>query len=272
MGMGIGGFFGRLKRGFSISVTSFGVLREHPTMLLFPLVSGIASILYLVALAGGAFVAVPLDSDPALVALGFVYYAGTTFIAVFFNAGLVAAARTHFRGAEPSVRDGLATAWERKTNLIVYALIAATVSVAFRAIEASNEKFGRFITMLLGAAWTVLTYFVVPVIVFEDAGPIEMFKHSGSVMRDTWGETIGIGAGVTLMQFLLVLPGIALSVALVFLVPGLGLPIGLGVGAATIVLGFLVGSALIAVAKTALYLYADEGTVPSEFSEEQLSG
>ena len=266
------GFFDRLRRGFSISVTSLGVLREHPKMLVFPLVSGVASILFLAALLGGVFVGLTVDSEVVWVALAFVYYAGTTFIAAFFNAGLVAAARTHFRGGDPSVRGSLGEAWTHKRNLIVYALVAASVSLILRGIENSNETAGKIVAMLLGAAWTVLTYFVVPIIVFEDVGPIEMFKRSGSVMRETWGETIGIGAGVALMQFLLVLPGIVVAIALVFVVPGLGLPLAVGVGAATIVLGFLVGTSLIAVAKTALYLYADEGTVPSEFTEDQLSG
>ncbi len=271
--MGITGFFGRLKRGFSISTTSFGVLREHPSLLLFPLVSGLASILYLAALVGGVFAVGLPDSDAALVAVAFVYYAGTTFIAAFFNAGLVAAARTHFHGAEPSIGGGLSAAWEHKTNLIVYALIAATVSVAIRAIESSSDTAGKVVAILLGAAWTVLTYFVVPVIVFEDdVGPLGMFKHSGGTFRDTWGETIGIGAGVTLMQLLLVLPGVLVAVALVLFVPAVGLPVGLAVGAAVIVFGYLVGAGLMAVSKTALYMYADEGTVPSEFSEEQLSG
>lgn len=266
------GFFGRLKRGFSISVTSLGVLREHPKMLVFPLVSGIASILFLAALLGGVFVGLAVDSELVWLALAFVYYAGTTFVAAFFNAGLVAAARTHFRGEEPSVRESLREAWTHKRNLLVYALVAASVSLVLRAIENSNETAARIVSALLGAAWTVLTYFVVPIVVFEDVGPIEMFKRSGSVMRETWGETIGIGAGVALMQFLLVLPGILIALALVFAVPGLGLPLAVGVGAATIVLGFLVGTSLIAVAKTALYVYADEGTVPTEYTEEQLSG
>jgi len=167
----------------------------------------------------------------------------------------------------------MSTAWDRKVNLFVYALIAATVSVALRALENSSDLAASIVSFIVGAAWTILTYFVVPVIVFEDdVGPLGMFKQSGSVMRQTWGETIGIGAGVTLMQLLLVAPGILRAVALVLYVPGVGLLIGLAVGAAVIVLGFLTGAALIAVAKTALYMYADDGVVPSEFSEEQLSG
>jgi hypothetical protein len=270
--MVFGGFFARLKRGFSIALTSFGVLREHPSLLLFPLVSGVASILFLAALVGGVFlVGMPEQTAPQ-VAIAFAYYAGTTFIASFFNAGLVASARTHFRGEEPSVRGGLAAAWDHKGTLAVYALIAATVSLILRAIENADERVGRIVSWILGAAWTILTYFVVPVIVFEDVGPLEMFKRSGSLFRDTWGETIGIGAGVALMQLLLVLPGLLLAVALVVFVSSVGLLAGLAVGAAVIVLGFLAGTAMIAVAKTALYLYAEEGTVPSEFSEEQLSG
>jgi hypothetical protein len=270
--MGLGGFFGRLKRGFSIALTSFGVLREHPSLLLFPLVSGVASIMYLAALLGGAFVVDAPDSNALLVAFAFAYYAGTTFVASFFNAGLVDAARNHFRGEEPSVRASLSEAWSHKGSLAVYALIAATVSLALRAIESADERIGQIVSWILGAAWTLLTYFVVPVIVFEDVGPLEMFKRSGSLFRDTWGETIGIGAGVGLMQLLLVAPGILLGVGLVLFVPNVGLLIGVAVGAAAVVLGFLAGTSMIAVAKTALYLYAEEGTVPSEFSEEQLSG
>ncbi|HEY0409974.1 MAG TPA: DUF6159 family protein [Candidatus Dormibacteraeota bacterium] len=56
--------------------------------------------------------------------------AGASFIAVFFNAALVAGAMAHLRGEHPGVAGCLRMAAARAGRILVYALISATVGLA----------------------------------------------------------------------------------------------------------------------------------------------
>ena len=50
-------------------------------------------------------------------------------------------------------------------------------------IQAIEERFGilgRIIASLIGAAWNVVTFLTVPIIVFEDLGPIAALKRPGT--------------------------------------------------------------------------------------------
>ena len=46
---------------------------------------------------------------------------------------------------------------------------------------------------LLGAAWSLATLFIVPVLVLEDHSIPDSFRRSVGVFRQTWGETV-VGA------------------------------------------------------------------------------
>ena len=56
---------------------------------------------------------------------------------------------------------------------------------------------------LLGAAWTMVTFFVVPLIVIEHKSLGDAFKTSLSMLRRTWGEqvTANFGLGIAGMLF-----------------------------------------------------------------------
>ncbi|MFB6178162.1 MAG: hypothetical protein ABEI77_00375, partial [Halorientalis sp.] len=83
------GIFARLKMGWNLSMDSLHVLRENPELALFPLISGIAGLLYIALLFGGSAVVGLFDSQSTGLVVLFLSYLGTSFIAAFFNAGLV---------------------------------------------------------------------------------------------------------------------------------------------------------------------------------------
>ncbi len=49
---------------------------------------------------------------------------------------------------------------------------------------------GRLVVRLIGVAWTLASYFVVPVLAEEDLGPIEALRRSADLFRETWGEQV----------------------------------------------------------------------------------
>lgn len=263
------GIFSRLKMGWNLSMDSLRVLRKQPELALFPVLSGIAGMIFIALLFAGSYVLDLLHGQLGIVVL-FALYLGTAFIASFFNAALVYSARESFAGREPSVRSGIAAAWRHKTPLFVWALASATVGMILRAIEREDNLVANVLALLVSVAWSVITYFIVPVIVFEDVGPLEMFSRSGETFKRTWGETAGASFGVGLVTGLFVVVGIVLSAVVFFALGGLGaggagMVAAIAIAAVVLLVAALGSAALGAIAKTALYVYATEGKQPPEF-------
>ena len=263
------GFFGRLRTGLSLARGSISVLRDHPHLLWYPFLGGIAGLAFLATLFGSVFLFQGTEESPVLYGALFLAYVGETFLAAFFTAALMHATREAFHGDTPTVRGGLAAAWRHKWQLLTWAVIAAVVGVIIRAIEESNETAGRIVALVFGLAWGVITYFVVPVVIFEDTTIREMFSRSGSLVKQVWGESLGSEAGVGIVTFLLVLGGVALTAVVFVVVPGgstAGLLVVLAVGAVAILGALLIGETLSGIAKTAVYVYATEDESPTYFS------
>jgi hypothetical protein len=138
-------------------------------------------------------------------------------------------------------------------------------------IEERVALVGRIVIALVGAAWTIGCYFVVPVLVVEDVGPIDAFKRSVGILKKTWGESIVSTTGLGLIVFLstIVLLVVVGMLTVVLGASGGGwfaLVTGGVLMAAVVVLAALVGSALNAIVLSALYIYATEGKLPAAFS------
>lgn len=269
------GFFGRIKVGFGLAKRSGQLLGAHPKLLAFPLVGGLAGILFMVTLFGGLLVGGLLDEPGVgMYAVLFVAYVVETFVASFFAAALVDATRTVFHGEEPSLRASMAAAWNHKWPLLAWSVIAAVIGVVIQAIESSDNIAAEILASLFAVAWSVMTYFIVPVIVFEDPSVTGMFKQSASTFKNTWGESIGAMGAINIVTFLFVLLGVAVAAAAFFVLPGGGtvaLTVTLIVGGSAIVFGLLVGKALTGIAKTALYVFATENTAPEFFEDMDFS-
>jgi hypothetical protein len=200
----------------------------------------------------------------------FVAYLVETFVASYFTAALVAATRTVFRGDEPSIRRALAAAWQRKLPLLAWSLVAAVVGVVVRLIESNDNVVARVVAGVFAVAWSVMTFFVVPVIVFRDPSVTELFEESARTFKDTWGESIGALGAIDVVTLSLLVVG-AVSGGVTFVATtGLGtvqLLATLLVGGTAVSIGLLVGKTLSGIAKTALYVYATERTAPEYFGD-----
>jgi hypothetical protein len=259
----------RLSTGVRLTRGSLGLLRDYPRLVAFPLLGGLATLAFGAVLSLTVFVADLVDGWLTVVAL-FGFYFVSTFVASFFTAGLVAAVDDAFHGREPTVRAGVAAAWEIKRELAVWAAISAVVGVLLRSLERSESLLSRYAAGLFAVGWTITTLFIVPVLVFEDVSVRGMFSNSASIFKRTWGETLSANFGIGLLQFVVWLGGVAVIVAvgvgLFSLVPWIGTTtailgvIGLSVGVS------LVGRTVTGIVKTALYVYATEGTVPPGFA------
>ena len=125
-----------------------------------------------------------------------------------------------------------------------------------------------FNVALVGVAWALACYFVVPVLAFEDLTPIAAVKRSSKLFRDTWGEKVIGGFSFGLVSFVLMLPGFGLW----FVAMVLGGIKGLVLGFALLVLYLLMLSVMMSAVQgifnAALYRYACFKQVPPAFDAE----
>jgi hypothetical protein len=198
----------------------------------------------------------------------FTLYVANYFVIVFFNVALVGVANSRLMGGTWTFRDGIELAWARKGTILQWALVAATVGVILRTLEERMGLIGRIIMRIIGVAWALACYFVVPVLAFEDLTPIAAVKRSSKLFRDTWGERVIGGFSFGLVSFVLMLPGFGLwLVAMV-----LGGIKGLVLGFALLVLYLLILSVMMSAVQgifnAALYRYACFKQVPPAFDAE----
>jgi len=132
----------------------------------------------------------------------FLFYLVNYFIVVFFNMGLIHCTRLYFRGEEVSINAGLRFSLSRIGTIFSWAVFAATVGTILRIIQEESGFIGKIITGIIGIVWNIATFFVVPVIAYEDLGPIAAFKRSSQLMKQKWGESLGATFSFGLIQFL----------------------------------------------------------------------
>jgi hypothetical protein len=267
----------RFANGWALARQSFRVLMLDKQLLLFPLLSGIASLLVLASFIGGAWASGIAErkeamSDATGWLLLFAYYFANYFVIVFFNSALAACAMLRFRGGTPTLAFGLREARARLGQIVAWALFAASVGVLLQMIAERIGFLGKIVIGVLGAAWTVATYFVVPVLVVEKLGPLDAARRSASIVRESWGESlvsnVGIGLVSMLVTVLLIIPTAVAFLVLAIKMASIAVAlVGVAVVLLMIVIAALVGSALSSITLVALYLYATEGKVPQAYAD-----
>jgi hypothetical protein len=173
----------------------------------------------------------------------FAFYLVNYFIVVFFNMALVHCTRLYFKGEEVSISKGLQFSLSRIGAIFSWAVFAATVGTILKAIQENSGSLGKIVTGIIGIVWSIATFFVIPVIAYEHAGPLTAFKRSGQLLKENWGEKIGASFSFGLVQFVSIL----LIAVPLFLI---GLTIHLIAGIVLAVLGVFLVIAIISAAQT----------------------
>jgi hypothetical protein len=205
-------FFTRMSNGWQLALNSFAVLKANRQLIIFPILSAIAMLLvigsFVIAMfasAGWEAESLRQQSAVANYTILFLYYLVNYFVVVFFNTALVHCTHLYFNGEEPTVAKGLRFAVSRIGAIFSWAIFAATVGTILRAIQDKVGTLGKIITGFIGIVWSVATFFVVPIIAYENLGPIAAFKRSTSLMKEKWGESIGASFSFGIIQFLALL-------------------------------------------------------------------
>lgn len=223
-------FFDRMSNGWNLGMTSLKTIWENKNLLVFPVLSGVALIMVCLSFFGGAFAIFGSDleafldrisgsNEIVLYGILFVFYLISYFIIVFFNVALVHCARLVFEGKQPTIKDGLDYSGSRIVPIASWALLAATVGVILKFLEDRLGWLGQIVIGLIGMVWSIATFFVVPVLAYEDLGPIDALKRSGQMMKEKWGESIGANFSFALFYILGYVVIVIATIALFFIHP-----------------------------------------------------
>lgn len=274
--------FARFAQSWSLVKASASVLRSDKELLLFPLLSAIASLIvaasfFVPAALGGMFTSMREDGRPdiAFYALMFAFYVVQYFVIIFFNSALVGAALIRLRGGDPTVADGFRIATSKLPAILGYAVISATVGVILRALQERAGFIGRFVVGMIGLAWTVASFLVVPVLVNNDVGPIDAVKRSAELLKKTWGQNLignaGIGLVFGFLLFALIFVGAGLVVLAATTKTTALIVLTAAVVGIAILLLVLVQAALQGIYSAALYRYAAEGEAGGAFAHDMVA-
>ena len=262
--------FEKFSRSWELVKASASVLRSDKELMLFPIISGIATLVVLATFLVPMF-ALRIFADgigAGGLVFGFLFYFVQYSVMIFFNCALVGAAMIRLDGGDPTLADGFNAAKARIPAILGYAAIAATVGVLLQGLKQKDNFLVRLLGSALGAAWTLATFLVVPVLVSRDIGPIDALKQSVSLLKRTWGENavgqMGIGAAFGLITFGVVIVGAGITL----LAAQLSMALAVVVGALFLLAVLLVGvyqAALSGIYSAALYRYAVSNETPEAF-------
>lgn len=267
---------GKFARTWQLMGASWQMLKQDKRLVVFPLISGAALTCVGVLFAAPIYAVMgahleagrELHATPQTYLAMFVFYFLAYFVIVFFNSALIACVVKQMDGEQPTIGFGLRFAWQRLPQICGWALLASSVGILLRMLEERVGFIGRLIVGLLGMAWSVTSFLVVPVLVVEGSGPIESYRRSVEMLRRTWGEQIigNVSFGLIFALFGIV-PAIVLFAVAIKLGPSAILAAG-AILAIWLVALALVQSTLQTIYQAAIYRYAASGEAPPGFGNE----
>ncbi len=271
------GFMERMRRGWQLTKLSLSVVKQDKHLMLFPMVAGIG---LLFALAGFAGLGFWLNhttnmSQAAYAAVVLAYYFVTYFITIYFNVALIVAVKERLEGRTPTLGGGIRGANGHIGAILGWTLVAASVGLILQVLQNmardAKNPIAQILVQLVGMAWSVITYFVLPIIAAEGMGPIKAIKESTRTIKRTWGEAL---VGTFAMGAIFLIVGLVGALALVLITLAIAFHPAILIGGIVLALLWVLAVVLVhATAKqvlvAALYRYATKGEAGGVMSEQQ---
>jgi hypothetical protein len=269
-------FFDRLSNGWAITKSSFSILKKNKQLLIFPVLSGVSMVLIMASIIVPILAAAGWDvdginigsnNDAAPYLFMFLFYLVNYFVVVFFNMALIHCTRLYLQGEEVSVTTGLKFSLSRIGVIFSWAMFAATVGTLLKALQENSGWLGKLLAGALGMVWGITTFFVVPVIAYENLGPISAFKRSAQIMKEKWGEGLASTFSLGLIQFVAIL----LIVIPCALIANANPFVGIGLGILLICIVMTIISAIQSIFISLVYQNIN-GNVEDHFNQQLIDG
>lgn len=194
----------KITNGWKITKESLKVIKEDKEIIAFPIISSILIILLSISfflLIIGAITAMPLIGESPIGIIFYITFLLFIFIsysiAIFFKSAIITSATIRFNGKNPSFSEGIKEPLKRIHKLILWAIILGIINIILTAIRNIGKQKSKNIqtatnigTSTIGTAWNLLSFFVIPIILFEDKSVFQSLKRSKELFIKSWGENI----------------------------------------------------------------------------------
>jgi len=195
---------GTFSQAWAYVKLCWGVLARDTSILVFPILSACATLAVLVPFVVANRVAFEAAKGthgmlpPSLYAQIFLLYLACSFIIVFSNSAMVACASMCLSGGAPKVADGFGAACRNLPRIVLWSMVAGTVGFLLAMVKRRDDGIiNQIVTSIIGVAWTVATYFIIPVIILENCDLFTAFKRSADLFRRQWGTTVVGNVGLS---------------------------------------------------------------------------
>jgi hypothetical protein len=234
------------KNKLGLADVSKDIFKKNPGMIFYPIIGAILSIVAFVLL-----IMISKGSGAVVFAL-IIWYLLLSIIIVLLNTATVSCAKIAMNGGNPKFSDGIREAFKRTNLIINWALFNSVIGLFMNFL---NEiKVAKSFSYAGEIAWSLVTYFIVPIMVFENKGVKNSIEESQKLIKKNWGRN---AHGEFKFSFVSMVP---LTIVLLILIFSSVLKdefITYGLFILTIfilILGFLVNFSLRSIFYTALYM------------------
>lgn len=277
---------GKFKASKLLFFQSLNLLRKDKEIVLFPVISAVASTVLLALFVGSLWLAgivgtkgeeVVMNNDGLFYGALFIFYVISYFIVTYFRVGLTAVVYERINGRDIDFKAGMSKAAKISGKIFVWSLLSATVGLILQIISDRSKWLGKLVAGLFGAAWGLMTFFIAPTLLLDDVSVWQSVKNSGNIFRQTWGETLITNVSLGLVSFVAIISSLVVYAILgvAFASAGFGVAGFLVIcvlAVLTVMAIAILSSCLSEIFKVALYSYARFGIIAEGFSPELIIG
>jgi hypothetical protein len=210
------------------------------------------------------------DGRLALVTLILAY--PLTFVSVFLNTAIAAAAAAMLDGQRMSLGAALAVPARRIGQVALWSLLVAGVGMLIEQIASRLPFIGSIAVRLVGLTWSLASMFAVPILATEGCSAPKCLRRSAALVKKHWGEGISGNVIITAWTVVAIIPvAFVLGVALAALRGDAGARAAVVATMVTVLV--LIAGAGAVIRQTfgvVLYRYASTGTAGGGFTPDDL--
>ena len=271
--------FQRIRTGWQLTKAAVGIIRQDKEMVVYPILT-IAAILLLATLF--FFIALASDLAASLAAPSFTKVTFYLFIAlflvaaytisIFFEGAVIASTLQRCEGKNPTIASGLRAPTRRIHQLVLWAIIMTVVAVFIQIVRnlGKGKSRGAQVASNVGAttfqtAWRLLSFFVIPIILFENTSVFPALARSKQLFVKTWGENISAQVTTSALFILLAFVGVVPLLFAIFLGGETLLQIALVLFSLYLIALIIITTTINGILVALLYAYATHRKIPKEY-------
>ena len=211
----------RIIRGLQLTKLSLQILRQHKQLLLFPFIST-ATCLTLVSLLvtpswyfigqqwAHRQVLYAKEIEVIILILAILFLCN--IVILFCNAALIATTMAYCQQKPIKLSAGFKAANACFPQIIQWTLFNTTIGATLRFLQTRVHRLSILSSTLADMTWSVICYFITPILVMEKTTPLQSIKRSSQLLQATWGHSlvsnVGLGFILFFTQLLMLVPAV----------------------------------------------------------------